>query len=226
MLAATDKDLAGAMKIVDEVLAAAPTLPDALNLKADLLLAQNDTDGAIKVIEQVVKAQPNNFGARYALASLRIRERKLDEAAADIAAMKKAFPADARVAYLEALLAFRQGDAAKTRDAAQQVLKAAPDHVPSLFLAGAADYQLRSFDSAAEYLRRVVSKYPQGTDAQMLLISSYLEGGHPERAQEVVDAALRRLPDGSESAGARRRDGAGEQRSGEGVPVLRACRRH
>ena len=69
-----------------------------------------------------------------------------------------------------------------------------PDHVPSLFLAGAADYQLRSFDSAAEYLRRVVSKYPQGTDAQMLLISSYLEGGHPERAQEVVDAALRRLP--------------------------------
>ncbi len=104
-------------------------------------------------------------------------------------------PKDPRVAYLEALLAFRQGDAAKTRDAVQEVLKVMPDHAPSLFLAGAADYQLRSYDTAAEYLRRVLSQYPQSTEAQLLLISTYLEAGHPERAQELVDAALRRLPD-------------------------------
>jgi len=195
MLAASDKDVAGAAKIVDEVLAIAPTLPEALNLKADLLLARNETEGAIKVAEQLVKVQPNNFRARYALASLRIRAGKLDEAAADVAAMRQSFPKDARVAYLEALVAYRRGDAAKTRDAIQEVLKAAPDHAPSLFLAGAADYQLRSFDAAAERLRAVIRQYPQSTEAQLLLISTYLAAGQPENAQQVVDAALRRVPD-------------------------------
>ena len=195
MLAASDKDVAGATTVVDEVLAIAPTLPEALNLKADLLLVQNDTEGAIKVAEQLVKVQPNNFRARYALASLRIRANKLDAAAADVAAMRKSFPKDARVAYLEALIAFRQGDATRTRDAIQEVLTISPNHGPSLFLAGAADYQLRSFDSAAERLRAVIRQYPQSTEAQLLLISTYLAAGQPENAQQVVDAALRRVPD-------------------------------
>jgi cellulose synthase operon protein C len=195
ILAATDKDVAGAMKIVDEILATAPALPEAMNLKADLLLAQNDAAGAIKVVEQVVKVQPNNFRPRYVLATLRIRENQIAEATAEIEALRKAAPKDPRVAFLEAQLAFRQGDAAKTRSAAQEVLRAMPDDVPSLFLAASADYRLRSFDSAADHLRRVLSQYPQSTEAQKLLISTYLESGHPERAQEVVDAALKRLPD-------------------------------
>ncbi len=195
MLVASDKDVAGAMKIVDEVLVTAPALPEALTLKADLLLAQNDTEGAIKAVEQVVKVQPNNFLARFALATLRIRESKLDDAAAEIAAMRTAYPKDPRVAYLEALLAFRQGNPTKTRDAVQEALKGMPNHTPSLFLAGVADYQLKSYDTAAEYLRRVLSQYPQSTEAQLLLISVYLDAGHPERAKELLDAALRRLPD-------------------------------
>jgi putative PEP-CTERM system TPR-repeat lipoprotein len=40
----------------------------------------------------------------------------------------------------------------------------------------------------------VLSQFPQSTEAQKLLIATYLDSGHPERAQEVVDAALRRLP--------------------------------
>ena len=194
MLLASNRDLAGAMKIVDEVLAAAPALPDALSLKADLLIAQNDTGGAIKAVEQVAKIQPYNFQARYALASMWIREQKLDDAAAEIAELKKTFPKDARVSYLEALLAFRRGDAAKTRDAIQEVLKINPVHLPSLFLAGAADYQLQSFDSAAEYFQRVLSKFPRSTQTQIMLISAYLRAGKPDKAQEVLDVALRTTP--------------------------------
>jgi putative PEP-CTERM system TPR-repeat lipoprotein len=194
MLVASDHDVAGAMKIVDEILAAAPALPEALELKADLLLAQNDAQGAVEVLDQVAKVQPNNFRARYALAGLHIRQREFDAAAADIAALRKAQPTDPRVAYLDALLAFRQGDAVKTRDAVQQVLKTAPDHAPSLYLAGAADYQLRSYDSAAEYLRRVLSHYPQSGEAQVLLVSIYLQTGRPDKAQELLDPLLRRAP--------------------------------
>jgi len=195
ILVASDRDLAGAMKIVDDVLATAPELPEALNLKADLLIAQNDLEGAIKLVEQAVKVQPNNFRARYALTSLRIKTRKFDQAAADVAAMKKALPRDVNVAYLEALLAFGQGDAAKTREAAQQALKVAPDHAPSLLLAAAADSQLRSFDSAVQNLRLLLDKYPQSTDAQMLLIKTYLQSGQPEKAWTLLAPALRRAPD-------------------------------
>jgi putative PEP-CTERM system TPR-repeat lipoprotein len=195
MVLATDRDFPGAMKIVDDVLAAAPAMPDALELKADLLLAQNDADGALEVVDRVVKLQPNNSRARYVAASLRIQGRKFDEAAADIEAMRKTVPTDPRASYLDALLAFRRGDAAKTRDAAQQVLKTLPDHAPSLFLAGAADYQLRSFETAAEYARRVLKQHPQSAQAQVLLISTYISSGKPERVWELLTPLLSRAPD-------------------------------
>jgi putative PEP-CTERM system TPR-repeat lipoprotein len=194
MLVAADGDIAGANKLVDEALASEPTLPEALTLKADLLLAQDNPAGAIKVIEQVVKVQPNNFQAHFALANLQISEGNFDAAAAGIAAMRTRFATSPRVAYLEAFLAFRRGDAAKTREAAQQVLKVIPDDLPSLFLAGAADYQLKSYDMAAERLRQVANRAPQNNQVQTLLTLAYLGAGKPEKAREAVEVALRNAP--------------------------------
>ena len=191
ILAAMGNDLPTANRIVDEVLAQSPKLPDALSLKADLLLAQNDTAGGITLLKQVIESQPNNVQAHFNLASQLIQGQKYDEAQSAINAMKRAVPGDVRSSYLQALLAYRQGDAAKTRDAALQVLKVAPDHVPSIFLAGVADYRLGTFESAEDRFRKVLSRAPRSVEARSLLVATLLRMGKPERAKEALDPALK-----------------------------------
>ncbi len=71
---AHERDLAGAMKVVDDVLAQSPAQPEALGLKAELLLAQNQLEPAKQTLGQLIQAQPTNAQARFALVSLLIEK--------------------------------------------------------------------------------------------------------------------------------------------------------
>ena len=117
-------------------------------LKAEIHSARKEPDAAIAAMREVIKTQPLNAAARFSLGMMLIDARKFDEAATEIEAMKKALPQDVRSRYLEALLAFQQRLPAKAREPLQLVLKVAPDHGPSLVLAGAIEYQLGAFVAA------------------------------------------------------------------------------
>ena len=192
---AHERDLAGAMKVVDDVLAQSPAQPDALGLKAELLLARNQSEPAKQVLGQLIQAQPTNAQARFALVSLLIEERSFGEASTELDAMKKAVPQDVRARYLEALLEFRQGDPAKAKAAILDVLKVAPDHAESQLLAGAIELQLRAFRTAEDHLRKVLARSPQSIVARRLLAAAYLGGGQTAKAEEVLEAALKLAPD-------------------------------
>src|SRR5215510_3440586 len=88
-IAAIAQDLPGAGKIVDEVLARSPDQPDALTLKADLLLAQGDVEAAKQALRKLIRARPDDVQGRFALVSLLIEEKRLDEAQTELDAMKK-----------------------------------------------------------------------------------------------------------------------------------------
>jgi putative PEP-CTERM system TPR-repeat lipoprotein len=192
---ALERDLPGAMKVVDEVLAKTPAQPEALSLKAELLLAQNQTEPARAALAELVRVQPTNGQARFGLTSLLISEKRYDDARAEIDAMRKALPRDIRSRYLEALLEYRQGNPAKAKEAILQVLKFAPEHAPSLLLAGAIELQLRSYVTAEDYLRRVVARQPHNVAARRLLAAAYLGSGQPAKAGEAIQAALKLAPD-------------------------------
>ncbi len=55
-----------------------------------------------------------------------------------------------------ALVEFREGKYGAARDAAMQVLKAAPDHVPSLMMAGSAEFALGSYLQAQAHMERIL----------------------------------------------------------------------
>lgn len=194
-LMALERDVPGAMKAVDEVLAQSPTQPDALGLKAELALAQNQPESAKQALAQMIQAHPGNGQARFALVSLLIDEKRFDEAQTQIDAMKKAVPRDLRSRYLEALLEFRRDNPAKAKEAILEVLKAAPDHPASELLAGAIEIRLRAFNTAESYLRRVLTRYPDSGAARRLLALAYLGSGQPAKAEETLEPALRRAPD-------------------------------
>jgi putative PEP-CTERM system TPR-repeat lipoprotein len=194
-LVALDRDLPGAMKLIDEVLAQSPAQPDALGLKAELLLAQNQVEPAKQALGQLIQAQPNNGQARFALMSLLISEKNFDQARTELEAMKKAVPRDIRSRYLEALLEFRQGNPAKAKESILEVVRVAPDHAPSQLLAGAIELQLKAFGTAEDHLRRVLARYPQSIVARQLLAATYLGSGQTAKAEETLEPALKLAPE-------------------------------
>ena len=187
-------DVAGATAIADDILAKQPDFPQALALKADLLISQGKTEEAVTILTTLVKVTPYNGQARFALVSLLVAGGKFDLANAAIAEMKKSLPRDVRGKYLEALLAFRQNDPAKARDALVQVLNAIIDPSPAMLLAGAVEYQLGSLSTASDYLRKVIAKFPNNLYARNLLVATYLRQGQPGKAEDALAPALTLAP--------------------------------
>jgi putative PEP-CTERM system TPR-repeat lipoprotein len=196
-IAGLQRDFRGAMRTVDEVLAQSPAQPDALALKAELLLAQNRREPAKEALAQLVQAQPANPQARFALVSLLIEDQSFDRARAELEALKKAAPRDVRSRYLEAQLELRQGEPAKAKEAILQLLKVAPDHAPSQVLAAAIELRLRAYGTAEDHLRKVLATHPDNIVARRLLAATYLGAGQPAKADQVLAEALRRAPDDS-----------------------------
>jgi putative PEP-CTERM system TPR-repeat lipoprotein len=193
-LLGADRDLDGAMKVVEEVLGQTPQLAEALLLKAEIHIARGETDAALDALREVIKVEPRNGNARYTIVALLVDAKKYDEANAELGAMKKVLPRDIRARYLEALIAFRRGEPAKAKDPILQVLRMVPDHPPSLLVAGAAEYQLGQFATAEDHLRKVVGRFPGNLYARNMLALTYLRLGQPGRAQETIQPALAAAP--------------------------------
>lgn len=193
-LAALGRDLERAKKINDEVLQKTPTLPEAMGLKAELMLAAGRPEEAETALRDLVNAQPGNAAARFALISLLLDEKKNDQASAELEAMKKAIRGDVRTTYLEAMLAFQKGENEKAREAIQQVQKFAPDNPMVLQLAGAIEYRLGSLASAEDLLRKSLARAPQNLYARNLLAATLLRDGQASKAEDVVTQSLASAP--------------------------------
>ena len=56
------------------------------------------------------------------------------------------------------MLAFRQNQLPQANDHLLAVLRAAPDHLPSLLLSGAVNYSLGNYEQAHAHLGKVLEK--------------------------------------------------------------------
>lgn len=185
-IAAVDGRVDEAVRITDEVIGSGKSVVEAYMLKANLLLAIGERDGARKAMEQAVAQRPSDLPIRLALAALLLDVNATDAAAGQLAKAREIGKGDLRVTYFEGMLALRRGNVQQARDLALQVLKAAPDHVPSLLLAGAAELRLNQALVAESHLRKALTRAPDHAGARRLLVAAYLKGGNASRALEVL----------------------------------------
>ena len=92
--------------------------------------------------------------------------------------------------YFDAAIALGKNDLSKARDMVQQVLKRAPEHVPSLVLAGAVELQAGQAATAEGYLRKAVSLAPEHAAARRMLVRTYLGSNQPAKALESIQPLL------------------------------------
>jgi putative PEP-CTERM system TPR-repeat lipoprotein len=138
-LKAAAGDLAGALALVETVLAKDPGLTEGWELKGDIAGAQKQRGEAIGAFRKAVETKPNDLTAHYKLVSLLVQDGKIEEANKQFAAMKKVAPKHPTTLFLQAMLAYQESNFVAARDAVQLHLKAAPNSLQGLLLSAQID---------------------------------------------------------------------------------------
>ena len=189
-VAVAQRDLDGALKLVDQALAKSPRDIETLLFKGDLLRASGKPEQAVATLNDVLKVRKDHTGAYLSLASIAMEGNKLADARALIDQARKAQPNNLMAIYMTALVDFRDGKYAQARENAQQVLKSAPNHLPSVVLFSAVSYELGSYAQAEQKLSPVLENMPQNTYVRRLLAATYLKQGKAKLALETIRPLL------------------------------------
>jgi len=189
-LAASERDFRKALSRVDTALSASPARFETLLLKADLLAVQGQSEAAELAYRDTIRAAPHEVAPRLSLVTHLLRNRSLEKASAEVEALEKMAPKDPRTSYAKALLLTEQRKFAAAREAILEVLKVAPEHVPSLTLAGMAAFQSGAYPEAESHLRKAVFNAPNALEAKRLLAATHLRMGQTELALTEVRELL------------------------------------
>lgn len=187
--------------LAEQALARQPNDIDTLRLQGDLLSLRGDRKAAALMFQRILALQPENTQAHLDLANVYIQSGQFAAAHVQIDAARKSGPGKVLVAYGQALLDFREGNNKAARDALQQVLRVAPEHMPSVLLMGAVQLQLGADQQAGDYLRRFLETYPRHVYASKTLARLALKNHTPEVALDIVLPLLKATPNDAELLG-------------------------
>lgn len=188
--ATLERDMDGAGRYAALARAAEPRNTDALMFKGDLLRAQNQPAAALATYDQVLALRPAHRSAHVEKAYLEISLGKFAEAQADLDIAREASPASVLVFYTQSLLDYSQGRNSAALESMQNVLRVAPDHMPSVLLAGAIDLNIGALHQAERHLRHYLEKNPDNLYARKMLATTLLRSGHTPDALTVLAPAL------------------------------------
>ena len=180
-----------ALDLLDQVLAVEPGNENAGIFKSEILFqVRNDSDAALISLRNVLQAHPNSIGARAASAGILLKEGKVAETKVEFEQLKKIAPNHLDTLFLEARLAFSEQNDKLTLATTERILRAMPNNVPVLELAGAAEYRQRSYMQAELLLGRALKLSPRQPITRLLLAQSFLRSGQPEKSIDVLRPLL------------------------------------
>jgi putative PEP-CTERM system TPR-repeat lipoprotein len=174
----------------DRVLARAPRDVGALMFKADLVRAGDHPEEALALYDRVLAVSPQHRTAHVEKAYLAIGLRKPQMAQAELDLAAKGAPGSLLVGYTQALLDYTTDKPDAARDMLYKVLKAVPDHMPSVLLAGAVDLRLGSYYQAEQHFRRYLERNPANVYARKMLAQALIGSGHADEARTVLEPVL------------------------------------
>lgn len=190
---AASRDLPGALVLLDSALAKNPKFYEAMQFKGDLLAIQGNSKASAEVYLKLLESRPDYLPAHASLVARYLESGNVEAASKQIESMKKLAPAHPQTTYVQAELLYRQKKFSESREQIQQHLRAIPDSVQGQQLAGAIEYELKSYVTAEAYLQSVLSKTPELGLARRVLISSYLRSGKPDKALSTLQPILDKI---------------------------------
>jgi Flp pilus assembly protein TadD len=144
-------------------------------------------DAARGELERLIEQQPDYAEAHYYLGAVLLDLKLEDDARARI---ERALALDARchrcMAKL-ALLAFRAGDKEQCQAWVDKATALDPSWIETILVAGMLANQTGRYEVAVRHLSRVVTEFPDHTQAQYQLALAYQRLGDAERSKQHLD---------------------------------------
>jgi putative PEP-CTERM system TPR-repeat lipoprotein len=187
-----------ARQLLKRALATNPDHVDLLRFQADLLRADGDNDAALAVQQTILRRHPQQAQALLDVANIHSDAARYPLARAALAQARKASGASLGVMYSQAMLSYRENKLPAALEAVQRILRVAPDHYPSVLLAGTVQSALGSPQQAELHLRKFLQAYPKHLYASKLLAAVNLALRQPEAALSGVRPLLAEHPDDPE----------------------------
>jgi putative PEP-CTERM system TPR-repeat lipoprotein len=186
-----DGELALASDYAAQALASAPRNTDAWLFQGDLQRAQDRPEQALASYDKVLAINPAHRSAHVEKAYLDIGLERYVPAQAELDAAAHTTPGSLLVAYTQALLDFSRGKFGAAQESLLKVLRVAPEHMPSVLLAGAVSLRLDSPYLAEHHFRHYLEKHPDHAYARKMLASALLRSGHAPDALAALEPALK-----------------------------------
>jgi len=189
-VAILNNDIAEARALAKDATVRAPDSAAAWLLQAALLRSEKKNEEALSAYDKVLAIDPANRIPHIEKAYILIESKNFDGAKAELVAAKKQGPAQLNVVYAQALLEQTTGNHAAAKESLQKIFKVAPDHPPSILLAGAVELSLNNLRQSEQYLRRYVESNQDSVYARKLLAQALLKQNHATEAIAVLEPAL------------------------------------
>ena len=196
------RDPVRAAVVNEALLQEQPQLPDAWQIKGELLWAhKGDVVGAKAAFEQALKADSKHAPAHMALMGLALAKEDVDGFRQQLAAMRRDLPGHPETRYQEARLALMEGKLDAARELIQPILRMQPDSARAVLLMGAVDLQADALVAAETNLAKAVQLAPESAAARLLLARVHLRLSQPQRAIAVLQPLLATPQPGPQALG-------------------------
>jgi len=202
-------------RMADELVKGYPNRFDVWSLRADIHRAMGRGPQALDAYEKAIEIRPTHMQSHVAVLRARLREGGREAAERQLARMREVAPRHPVTLLVDAELALYRGDHIRARDLSQQLLRAFPDDIGILLVAGSAESALGSIVQAAAHFGKALARDPELHLARESLAAGEIRLGQYGKALETIKPLI-----GRDGATARGLALAGEAYIRSGRPEL------
>jgi len=219
-LAASRQEQEQAREQLDKVFTINIDYAEAWSLLGNIERSQGNLEAALEAYSKAADNRHANTLDILNRISVNIALENHDQARAEIALQRKQGAKNYLLDYLEGLLYYQEKHYTEARPLFEQALQANPEHVRSLFYAGASNLQEENIEQARGHLLRFDSRNPGFSPALKMLAWIAIQNGEYRDAERFIRQVIAKEPDDVFSLNLLSSALMGDKKTVEGVEVL------
>jgi len=192
-MAIIEDDKVLASQLLDKSLAVKADNKETLHIIAKLENINKRPKKALKIYSRLIKDNPNNLSYRLERAATLTILKKNKLAMIDLDIILKRVKLQPQANFIKAQILLQEKDYKGAQQAAQNVINILPKHMPATFILGAANFALKNYNQAEEYLTIYVANYPGNLKAQNLLANLYLAKNETQQSLLILEGIPKQL---------------------------------
>jgi putative PEP-CTERM system TPR-repeat lipoprotein len=183
---ADDKDIAGALKLVNKVVEQSPDLMEALLLQGQLYFVEKDYPQAISSFLNYQSLVTKNIKIRLYLANTYIKNGEFDEANQQLAPLLIQLPDQPYVNQLKSIIDFENKEFALALAYSEKAIQNGLNTSSNKVIAGLSAFQLEKYELAHQYLVSTVKDLPANHPIQRVLTMVQMKLGYTDDAVDKL----------------------------------------